>query len=253
MVFNLAIINNDLNDYFMRPISMTNGLLVYPINIYNYEEFKQLASQYIILDIKSINNIAKQEFTENKKRGVIPKKEEFKQFPSDNLFDYLVTIINQNQEIISKIKYINNIPKEDLIKLKEQHSDDIPTMKLIEIAEENQYRDTLQGILKLLEMVTKSKVVFIDDNFVVNNEDKEFKINRDNFYELREYVMWQNILFEPPNSPDKRSNEMIQQAIKTEFGGNEDSGNLASICSVVSCNSGVSDSELQTYTYYRLI
>ena len=62
--------------------------------------------------------------------------------------------------------------------------------------------------------------------------------------------MNKNLIFTSPTSPSFFGMQAIERAIKSEFGNSETS--LASICSVVSCNSGVSDKELENYSYYRL-
>ena len=63
--------------------------------------------------------------------------------------------------------------------------------------------------------------------------------------------MLKNLLFAPPTSPNMFGMQAIERAIKATFGENDAS--LASICSVVVCNSGISDKEIQNYSYYRLM
>ena len=48
---------NELDEYFMKPSKMSNGLLVYPINILNYNEFKSIANDTILFTIKNLENL----------------------------------------------------------------------------------------------------------------------------------------------------------------------------------------------------
>lgn len=241
--------NTKLNNYFMKPTSMSNGLLLYPISIYDYEEFRKLAMEYIVLDIKTRNNLAKQQFTKNKNEGLISKKKYFKKIPFDNLFDLLVNSFNQNKDIIEKIEYIKDIPKEDLLKIKEKYNHDIETMKLIEIAETNEYRNDLDNFMSLLEMVTKGKCNLYNNSFIISVNDDNYILDRNNFYEFRKIVMEQNILFEPKTSPQLEGQKQIDRDLEAR---NADSMEC-DLEAMIAFVSRKTKKDTSNFTYYRLM
>ena len=231
------MIINDLDDYFMKPYLIDGIGDVYPINIFNYERFRQLASKYIIQGINTLHNIYK-----------VPK--------NTNVLDYFVdTAIRMDKEIIKLNEAKGYIPNNE--QEKNQYDE---LMKLLDLYNSGKVVTYLiKELEELFSMVLQKQVKFYCDlenpldNYYFKIEDEELFITKENFNELKEVIMWQNILFEPPTSPSKIGNELIQQTIEVEFGKNGDSGNLASICSIVSVNSGVSDEQIKKYSYYRLM
>lgn len=234
--------NTSLNDYNMKPTIMTNGLLIYPINIYDYEFFSMLANQYIVLDIYSKNNLYRQDFLEKRKKGLIPRSQKYKPLQYQNLFDLIIALINQDE----KVRYIKE-NKSQIEQLKELHKDDIELTQIIQYSENANYENILGNFSYLLYMTTKIKPQFDGNNFIFVNEEKQFILNCDNFYEFREIVMKQNVLHEPRIAPNKESQEYIDSEIKSKFGNEE--FDLEAMVAFVSANCGI---DVSKYTYYRL-
>ena len=107
-----------------------------------------------------------------------------------------------------------------------------------------------------LRQEVKFELLDIMENGIVDYRfkigDTENYITKFNYDKYRALVMEQNLLFEPLTSPSAKGNEVIQNAIKV-LSKNGVSQSLASVCSAVSTSKGVSDAELQEYTYYRLM
>lgn len=233
----LMINRNDLDDYFMNPYFIENIGNIYPVNIFKHERFRELAGKYIVQGINTLHNLYK-----------VPKDK--------NELDYFVDLGFRMDKEINYLKSIQNYtPQNDdeknkLNELKQLYqrylSGDIIIYSIAELEE-------------LFSIILQKQINFycnIDnpmDNYYFKVKDEELYITKNNFNELKEVVMWQNILFEPPTSPSKIGNDLIRQTIEVEFGKNEDSGNLASICSIVSVNSGIPDEQIKKYSYYRLM
>jgi hypothetical protein len=222
---------------------MNNGLILYPISIYDYNYFKQLAMGYIVLDVASKNNLARQEFIKNRRSGLIPRTQKYKKLIYKNLFDLLILLIEND----SKIKMIKE-NKEDTIKMRELYKDNEQVINFINMAEKSQYQDILNGILKLFYMVTNIVPKYINEEFIFDI-DNDIKINRDNFYEFRDIVMKQNLLFEPRVAPDPESQAIIDRELERKNGSGE--FDIEAVISFVSTNCGGAD--LSNCTYYRLM
>ena len=232
--------NTSLNNYFMKPTIMDNGLILYPINIYDYEYFRLLASEYIILDVLSRNNLQRQQFITNRKQGLIPNTEKYKKLKFINIFDFLIAKINQDE----KIKQIqeNVVNTEQMKKI---YKDDTMVMDFIKIAEMSKYENILNNILNLFYMVTKIIPIYTEQEFIFQYENNQYIIDRENFYEFREIVMQQNVLFEPRVAPDPESQMYIDSENK-----NNNEFDLEAIISFISVNCGL---DVSNYTYYRLL
>lgn len=228
---------NDLDDYFMNPYFVEGIGNIYPINIFNYERFRELAGKYIIQGINTLHNLYK-----------VPK--------NTNELDYFV---NNSIKMDVEINKLNEIKKYNPTNEQEKSQYD-ELMKLLELSKSGSIVIySLRELEELFSLILQKQVKFYCDfenpldNYYFKIEDEELFITKDNFDELRSVICWQNILFEPPTSPSKIGNDLIRQTIEVEFGKNEDSGNLASICSIVSVNSGISDEQIKKYSYYRLM
>jgi hypothetical protein len=231
------VIRNELDDYFMRPYYIEGIGDIYPVNIFDYERFRTLAGKYIVQGISTLHNIYK-----------VPK--------NTNVLDYFVSMglkMDKELEYLEKVQSYIPQSKEEEIKVNELNelyqkykSGNILIYSIYELEE-------------LFSMVFKKEIKFncsIDnpiEGYFFCDKDSKILINKNNFNILRDVIMWQNILFEPPTSPTKIGNDLIRQTIEVEFGKNNNSGSLASICSIVATNSGISDEQLKKYTYYRLM
>lgn len=227
----------ELDDYFMKPYDLKGVGLIYPVELFNYQRFKYLASKYLIQGNQTLFNLYK-----------VPK--------DTNLLDYFVGKGYENHDMNNKVnEEIQRIEVNDLKPANEKEENYIKSL----YAMRDNYTNNKDKMYLIEELKELFSIVFQSDikfNYI-NKDNYNFEIisnhnyiNRYNFYDIREVVMWENLLNEPPTSPNKFGNQAIERAIKQEFGDVETS--LASICSVVSCNSGVSDNELMQYTYYRL-
>lgn len=233
-----------LDNYFMKPSVMDNGLTLYPINIYDYEYFKVLAMEYLVLDIKTRNNLERQNFYKAKLEGKISKTKKFKPIPFDNLFDLLINTINQD-EFVKKVKE----NKTDTEKLKEIYKEDLQFINFIETSEKSEYRNILNNISTLLYMVTKIIPKYNEKEFIFNYENKILTLNKDNFYEFREIVMKQNILFEPKTSPQFEGQKQIDRDLQARIADSMESD----IESIVALVTRKTQQDVSNYTYYRLM
>lgn len=233
---------NKLNNYLMKPTYL-NDLAIYPIKLMEYEDFRLLANQYLILDIPQINNKRKQD-----KLSILEQ---------DNLFDYLIHLMNEGQKEIGKIqkqiKHIKSLPTE-LIESESKQNDEFKQfVESIDMLEKL-YSKSIEGQLcELISMTVKKKVEFVKDNykvFVIYDDDNKIKwiINKENFYQYRKIVMEQNCLFVPRVAGNKRSQEILDREAKKIFG--DDDFSLEAMVSFVSLE--YSGQDISEYTYYRV-
>ena len=244
---------NELDEYFMKPTKMSNGLLVYPINILNYNEFKSIANDTILFTIKDLDNLQHSNYEKQKKEKLIDRKTKYVHIKEDNLYDYLINKINIDLAFNDKINKLKSLSEEQKEQLRQAYieSNDTESIDILNnINNIDTSKSFLDVIFKLFVFCTKGEVNY-NDGFMIYQNDNLYKINKDNFEEFREIVMLKNLLFAPPTSPNMFGMQAIERAIKATFGENDAS--LASICSVVVCNSGVTDKEIQNYSYYRLM
>jgi hypothetical protein len=188
---------NDLDDYFMKPYFINSIGDIYPVNIFNYERFRELASKYIVQGITTLHNLYKVS------KDIDP-------------LNYFVDMGLRMDKEISYLESLHNyIPQNEDEKNK--------------LCEPNQLYElyksgniivySIKELEELFSIILQKEVKFyclLEDPlknyyFGVNNE--QVYITKDNFNELREVVMWQNILFEPPTSPSKIGNDLIKQTI----------------------------------------
>lgn len=228
---------NDLDNYFMKPQYIEGIGNIYSVNIFNYERFRELASKYIVQGITTLHNL-------------------YQVSKDVNALDYYVdTSIKMDKEIAYLESLKNYTPQN------EDEQDKLNELNSIY----RQYKSgnvtiySIKELEELFSLVLQKEIRFyclLDnplENYYFGVENEQVYITKDNFEQLKSVIMWQNILFEIPTSPSKIGNDLIRQTIEVEFGKNEDSGNLASICSIVSVNAGISDEQLKQYTYYRLM
>ena len=225
---------NDLDNYFMRPQFIDGIGDVYPISIFDHEEFTKLASKYITQGITTLHNLYKV----NKKTNVL---------------DYFVsTALKMDKEIA----YLNNV-KQYIPTNEDEQVKYNELMQLLNLYNSGQVMTySIYELESIFSLLLKKQVEFRisktdeqDYHFKVVNED--LYITRDNFKEFRDVVMWQNLLYEIPTSKDKRINEEIQRTIKSQTKDNK-GGDLCAMLSVVGSERGLSDEEIFKYTYYRL-
>lgn len=217
------MVDKDFCNYFMHPQVIEGIGEVYPIKIKEYNEFNELASKYLLAGRKWLTNICK--------------------YPKEN---YVLDFFVQNALIYLNMKFNSEFNAED------------ESIKLLE--ENDIIRYDLNEMSKLFSMSLRQEVKFelldIMENGIVDYRfkigDTENYITKFNYDKYRALVMEQNLLFEPLTSPSAKGNEVIQNAIKV-LSKNGVSQSLASVCSAVSTSKGVSDAELQEYTYYRLM
>ena len=216
------MIDKDFLNYFMKPQTIIGIGKVYPVKLYLYNEFKELSAKYMLAGRKWLTNICK-----------YPKGEYILDFFVKNalMFEsFKIGIIAD--EIKDQVNVIDEL---DMIRY------DIEEMcRLFAITLNNEVEFELLDITN--EMVDYRFKIKGTNNF----------ITKFNYEQYRELVMEQNILFEPLISPSEKGNEVIQNAIRV-LSKNGVSMDLMSVCSAVSTYKGITDEELQEYTYYRLM
>ncbi|MGL5328840.1 MAG: hypothetical protein ACRDD7_06200 [Peptostreptococcaceae bacterium] len=234
--------HNELNDYFMKPTIMSNGLEVYPIKMQEYEKFKELANAYIVLDIPKRNNRLKQQWQKAKLENLIPKDSKFIPLSVDNLFKLFATMIEKTR---ATKRFKEEIDRESEENRNRFLNENIEIKSLYE----SSLVDDEDNIVSLIKMVLHKDVVFDKNSFdIYENGIFKGNINEENFYEFREIVMNSNLLFEPRVAPNLKSQEYIDKEIKKRFGDEETS--LESLVAFVSVSLGGAD--ISHYTYYRL-
>ena len=216
------MIDKGFLNYFMKPQNLIGIGEVYPVKLYLYNEFKELSAKYMLAGRKWLTNICK--------------------YPKD---EYILDFFVKNALMFESFK-MGIIADE----IKDQ-------VNLID--ELDMIRYDIKEMCRLFEITLNAEVEFellditnevIDYRFRIKETDNF--ITKFNYEQYRELVMEQNILFEPLTSPNERGNEVIQNAIRV-LSQNGVSMDLMSVCSAVSTYKGVSDEELQEYTYYRLM
>lgn len=225
---------SELDNYFMRPQFLEGVGNIYPISIFDYEEFSWLSRKYITQGITTLHNLYK-----------INKR--------TNLLDYFVnTAIKMDKELLYLKSIQNYTPnnEEERIKLLELN-------KIYELYNSQQVLTySIKELERLFSLLLKKTVTFQVSQENINNyrfeiENENLFITRENFSELRDIVMWQNLLYEMPTSKDKQINEDIQRTLEVQTKENK-GGDLCAMISVVGIERGLSDEETFKYTYYRL-
>lgn len=236
-----------LNNYFMRPTFIDCIGNVYPIRLFEYDEFNELSSKYMLAGRKWFDNILK--------------------YPKDEyILDYYIKSANEIESIKSEYEYMKYVfqNKDILDDYIEKNDIDIDMygdyIKNIEEGlSNNNTIYSISEIERLFSMILRKKVTYkyinycegvIDYIFEVENSD--YSITKYNFEGLRECVMAQNLMYEPLTSPSDEGNRIIQDAIQA-LSKNGIKRELESICSIVSVYKGINDEELYNYTYYRLM
>ena len=238
-------------NYFMKPYIMENVGEIYPIKYKDYYKFMDLAENTLLYSINSINNLNRIQFETLKYEGKIDRFEKFKDIEFDNLFDYIINLSFQYDEIANKIKEDIQIAYSKVNKENGYYMDkDIKkNIDLIEYCENNIPKNKIK---ELLEMLLKKKVEITKENiFIYEEKDIVGNINKNNFDKFRDIVMKNNLLYEPLVGYDLNSNEIIKKAIKSKSEKGKKSS-LESIIGIVSINRNLSDKEIQEYTIYRL-
>ena len=116
----MGMYTNDLDNYFMKYTKMSNGLKLYPIQIFDYEYYKKIADKYIVLDINSRNNLIKQQYEELKINNAIDKNTKVELLKYSDLHDMIIDILKQQISLcenIDIIEEINDLQSDDDIRI----------------------------------------------------------------------------------------------------------------------------------------
>lgn len=250
--------NSELNNYFMKPTYINGIGNIYPISLFEYDEFKTIAYEYLVVSIPKRNNLLRQQWERDKLNGILVGDKPNK-IDKKSIFEFIVSLFSEiDSSTIETIKML----KENEIKFKEykktfgslpeEHQnllDNIPSIIAnLELSNKESLK-VFDDIIKMFEMTLKAKVVFnkISLSFNIYIEDKLVgNINNDNFEAYRKVVMEQNILYEPRIAPNLKSQEALDKEIKRKFGDGDTS--TESMIAFVSCK-GLN---VENYTYYRL-
>ena len=244
-------INSPLDNYFMKPYYLNRLGLIYPINLYEYDDFTSLASEFILLDMPKKNNLARQQFEKAKLKGLIDSNTKFESFKQTHLFDWITYLVENNSQqediyknIKEKIKNFSQEEIEELAQSSEEYRD------LINCATNYNGKSTKDYMCELISMTVKNEVIYksIEKCFyIIENNQIVGVLDRDNFYEYRKVVMKQNVLYEPRIGGNLQSQEYIDRELKVLYGDNE-----SSVESMVAFVSSSNSRDISDYTYYRL-
>lgn len=226
----------DLRNYFMKPQVMKSGLEIYPVKIMEYEEFRNLANKYIVMNISQLNN--------KRKQVGIPKLTQKK------LYAYLIDMLRSDEatlEINEKINQMENIDED----MREALMEADESIKLLWEGRDNfrtiEYQNIKGELCRLFEIVLKQPVTYNKKLKCFNVCDDHF-ISNINFEEFREIVMKQNLLFEPLVAPSIKAQKYIDASLKNPSSAEVD---MEAVVAFVCTNSSAGD--ISNYTYYRLM
>lgn len=243
--------NSPLDNYFMKPYYLNRLGLVYPISLYEYDDFSPLASEFILLDMPKRNNLAKQQFEKAKIEGIIDYSIKFEPLEQTHLFDWITSSIEHNkeqEEVYKEIKEkTNGLPQEQIEEVIKENEN---CRELIVRALNYNGKSIKDYICELISKTVKCEVVYeyVTKCFCVIKDNKITGVlDRDNFYEYRKVVMEQNVLHEPRVGGNVQSQEYIDRELKVLYGDNE-----SSVESMVAFVSSSNSRDISDYTYYRL-
>lgn len=246
----------NLNNYFMLPTTTSFGLKLYPVKLFKWERFNYLANKFIVMDIKTIDNSLHQQFQKDKLMGLIPRKQKYKKIQFDNLLDYILDLIYTNSvqidQILSIKLSIKDLSDNDFNSLLDVYKNDEQGKQLIKFSKDVNIKDLVNlknEFSELIKIVTHCKKVIIKKNQIniLFEDNNKIILDKDNFYEFREIVMEQNLLYEPLIVRNLDAQEMIDIDLKRKYGDEE--MDLESLVAFVSTHI---NKDIKDYTYYRL-
>lgn len=246
----------NLNNYFMLPTTTSFGLKLYPVKLFKWERFNYLANKFIVMDIKTIDNSLHQQFQKDKLMGIIPRKQKYKKIQFNNLLDYILDLIYTNSvqidQILSIKLSIKDLSDNDFNSLLDVYKNDEQGKQLIKFSKDVNIKDLVNlknEFSELIKIVTHCKKVIIKKNQIniVFEDNNKIILDKDNFYEFREIVMEQNLLYEPLIVRNLDAQEMIDIDLKRKYGDEE--MDLESLVAFVSTHI---NKDIKDYTYYRL-
>ena len=246
----------NLNNYFMLPTTTSFGLKLYPVKLFEWERFNYLANKFIVMDIKTIDNSLHQQFQKDKLMGIIPRKQKYKKIQFNNLLDYILDLIYTNSvqidQILSIKLSIKDLSDNDFNSLLDVYKNDEQGKQLIKFSKDVNIKDLVNlknEFSELIKIVTHCKKVIIKKNQIniVFEDNNKIILDKDNFYEFREIVMEQNLLYEPLIVRNLDAQEMIDIDLKRKYGDEE--MDLESLVAFVSTHI---NKDIKDYTYYRL-
>ena len=246
----------NLNNYFMLPTTTSFGLKLYPVKLFKWERFNYLANKFIVMDIKTIDNSLHQQFQKDKLMGLIPRKQKYKKIQFDNLLDYILDLIYTNSvqidQILSIKLSIKDLSDNDFNSLLDVYKNDEQGQRLIKFSKDVDIKDLVNlknEFSELIKIVTHCKKVIIKKNQIniLFEDNNKIILDKDNFYEFREIVMEQNLLYEPLIVRNLDAQEMIDIDLKRKYGDEE--MDLESLVAFVSTHI---NKDIKDYTYYRL-
>lgn len=230
---------SDLRNYLMLPQEMKCGLELHPIKLLDYEDFKELAYKYIVLDVPQLNNQRKQI-----NAPLIEQK---------TLYDYLVALIEQDEnvhDLNAELKKMEGLPKEDLDKLFAMNPAIKELWKNKEVYGQIKYQGFKNDICELFKMIIHKKVLYnskLKCFDIYENNELKWVVAKNNFNEFRKIAMNQNLLFEPLIAPTKKAQKYIDASMSKN---NNSEVDLEAVVAFVCTNSNAIN--ISDYTYYRL-
>ena len=213
-----------LNDYFGEPEYLDGVGYIYPVKIYDYNDFNKLASKYLVTSKETIEAMSKQK-TDLSLLEIIWQRIFTFEFASNE--DYLYLLDKETKDNIEEFKTIS---EEDKLSLSE--------------------------FIKLLTIILKCNIEFDEDEleFRLDNESiKSNKINKENFEKFRTIVMRQNLLFEPLFYEDFILQQMLESWRAMQKNNSESQSTLEGMLQVIALTKGKNPSELKDYTYYQVV
>lgn len=144
---------------------------------------------------------------------------------------------------LKEISKMLNISTED-IKL-------LDLVQLVAIQTETS-EETFNSLANMLSIVLRKPVNYgVKDNCIFFHSEEQLLVNRDNYDELREIVMHQNLIFTPKVFKNKITQMWAEKVLKAHA---KNAANIDSeaIITTISVLSGKSYEELSNYSYYQI-
>lgn len=206
-----------LKDYINLPEYINNIGNVYPVNVLEYERFKELASKYIVIDKRQI---------------------EVEKHITINLTSFEI--------VLARIEQFTELNKYYLRGCLDEKANDIfMQMPYLDIDE----------FIEVLSIILKRNDIIFDDikgRFIIGKDIEDKFIDKSNFDKFKKIVMRQNLLFTPLYYEDRILQGLLNNLRKQKNSQDNGEGvDLETILQILSLKKGVNPQEFQNYTYYQ--
>lgn len=203
--------------YFGQPEFLDGIGDIYPVLVVEYKRFFELFNKYMLYSLQSLSDMGKVKDTKN-----------------INLFNFIICSCYITSE------YINR----QMVTDKEDNNENVKIDNI------KRYGFKLEEVEELLKIVIKKDVRYDSDlnKFIIIGDINGNEINENNFDELREMIMVQNVIYEPLTF---KSN-LAQKEFEKELKKREKKSQPVDFLSMVILVDMNINGDVNTYSYYKL-